>query len=265
MEPERSCEPGFHRHRHHHRRHRGRPRAHPARHPHHRLPPQRRPSRRPRRPHHPNVTIAETNQAVLDASDTVLLAVRPQIVTETLATLNFRPDHHIISVIPTVTLAWLRTAASPATHITRAIPLPSVAHRHGPTAVYPASPAVEALFNLLGTAITLDREEEFDAFTVATSAMSSYFGYATTLTTWMERQGVSPAKSRTFVAQMLQGLAATTTLEPNLTFAALAKEHETPGGLNEQVLRTISTNGLLTQLDHALDDILTRIQSGPTK
>ncbi|ADW70230.1 pyrroline-5-carboxylate reductase [Granulicella tundricola] len=213
----------------------------------------------------PNVTIAPTNQAVLDASDTIVLAVRPQIVTETLAALNFRSDHHIISVIPTVTLAWLRSATAPATHITRAIPLPSVAHRHGPTAVYPASPDVSALFNLLGTAITLDREEEFDAFTVATSAMSSYFGFAATLTTWMERQGVDPDKSRIFASQMFQGLSATASAEPNLTFAELAKEHETPGGLNEQVLRTISTAGLLTQLDQALDDILTRIQSGPTK
>src|SRR5262245_4739042 len=49
-----------------------------------------------------NVRIAPTNQAVLDASDVVFLAVRPQIADGVLRELRFRPDHHVISLIAAI-------------------------------------------------------------------------------------------------------------------------------------------------------------------
>jgi pyrroline-5-carboxylate reductase len=41
----------------------------------------------------PNVAVAESNQAVLDGSDVVILAIRPQVTVEVLSDLKFRPDH----------------------------------------------------------------------------------------------------------------------------------------------------------------------------
>src|SRR5947209_8756253 len=46
-----------------------------------------------------HVDVASSNQDVLDRSDVVILAVRPQVATEVIEALRFRPDHHVISVI----------------------------------------------------------------------------------------------------------------------------------------------------------------------
>jgi pyrroline-5-carboxylate reductase len=208
-----------------------------------------------------NVRIAASNQAVLDDSDMVLLAVRPQIAAEVLDELRFRPDHKVVSLIATVSLDWLRTAVAPAGQVIRAVPLPPVARRQGPTAIYPPDTAAEALFDTLGTAIVLDNEGEFDAFTTATATMASYFAFAGTVTSWMERNGIAPDTARSFVGQMLGGLAGTAAAAPDRSFAALVDEHQTRGGINEQVLRAIGTDGQLVDLDRALDGVLARLRA----
>jgi len=205
-----------------------------------------------------NVRVASTNQAVLDSCEMAVLAVRPQVAAEVLSELRFRPDHQVLSVIATVPIQQLRTLTAPATSITRAVPLPVVARRQGPTVVYPPSLPVTALFNALGTAIELRSENEFETFSVPTAILASYFGFANTVASWMTDQGVAPQTARLYVADILQGLAGTAAAMPNRSFATLIDEHQTPGGLNEQVLKSITHDGLFTDLKRALDAVLKR-------
>jgi pyrroline-5-carboxylate reductase len=207
-----------------------------------------------------NVRVAPTNQAVLDACEVAVLAVRPQIAPEVISELHFRPDHQVLSLIATLPIRQIRPLVAPATSITRAVPLPSVARRQGPTAVYPSSLTIMALFNALGTAVELSSENEFDTFLAATAIMGSYFSFANTVTSWMTRQGIAPENAYLYVGKMLQGLAGASSARPNGNFASLAHEHQTPGGLNEQLLRLVTRDGLFTDLDSALDAVLKRIQ-----
>jgi pyrroline-5-carboxylate reductase len=212
-----------------------------------------------------DVRVAPTNQAVLDASDLVVIAVRPQIAHEVLSELRFRQEHLVVSLIPAVTLDYLRAMTAPASAVTRAVPLPSAALRQSPTAMHPADPSVKALFDELGAVIELDREEEFEAFTTATAVMSSYFGFAGTVAAWMQRQGVSEAKAHAFVNQMLQGLTAAASASPQSSFRVLTEEHQTQGGLNEQVLQSVTAAGVFTELERALDGVLARLVAGRPK
>lgn len=207
-----------------------------------------------------NVTVAPSNQAVLDAADLVVLAVRPQIASQVLAELRFRPDHRVLSVIASLSLETLRSATAPAATITRAVPLPSVERREGPTAVFPPDDQVIGLFGTLGTAIALGDEAEFDAFSAATATMASYFAFAGTVAGWMMRHGVDEGNARRFVADMFRGLDGAADAEPEKSFAMLADEHQTRGGLNEQVYRAITTDGTFIELDRALDAILDRVR-----
>lgn len=207
-----------------------------------------------------NVTVAADNQAVLDAADVVVLAVRPQIAPAVFAELRFRPDHRVLSVIATLSLDTLHSAVAPAATITRAVPLPSVARRQGPTAVFPANEEIVDLFDALGTAVTLDAEDEFDVFSAATATMASYFAFADTVSEWMARQGVAGGSARRFVVDMFHGLDGTADADPEKSFATLADEHQTLGGLNEQVHRAITTDGRFVELDRALDAILDRVR-----
>jgi pyrroline-5-carboxylate reductase len=215
--------------------------------------------------HFPDVEVAPTNQAVLDGSDTVVLAVRPQIAHDVLSELRFRPDHRVISLIPAVTLEYLRAITFPSATVTRAVPLPSAARRQSPTVVFPADPAVTTMFNKLGIAIELDREEEFEAFTAATSIMSSYFRFAETVVEWMQDESVAAPKAHAFIAQMLRGLCGASAASPQSSFAELVADHQTPGGLNEQVLRSLTEAGVFKELDRALDSICTRLIASRSK
>src|SRR3979411_3353973 len=88
----------------------------------------------------PRVSVASSNQDVLDVSDIVVLAVRPQVAANVVSELRFRPEHHVISVISTLSLARISVLLAHATKLTKAIPLPSVAQREGPTAIYRHTP-----------------------------------------------------------------------------------------------------------------------------
>jgi pyrroline-5-carboxylate reductase len=212
-----------------------------------------------------NVQVASTNQAVLDGSDTIVLAVRPQIAHNVLSELRFRSDHRVVSLIPAVTLEYLKAITAPCAAVTRAVPLPSAARKESPTAIYPADPAIKTMFDELGTTIELDREEEFEAFTAATSIMSSYFFFAETVVSWMQDEGVAAHKAHAFFSQMLRGLAGAAGASPQSSFAELAEEHQTRGGLNEQVLRSLVQAGVFNELDRALDGIRTRLKAGQSK
>jgi len=210
----------------------------------------------------PNVSIAADNQDVLDRSETVVLAVRPQIAADVLPVLQFRPDHCLISLIAMVSLDWLREVSAPAASATRAVPLPPVARRQGPTAVFPADPETLALFDLLGTAIALEDETEFDTFSTATAIMGSYFAFAHTITDWMARHGVPGEKAHAFMAQMLEGLGSAAPASPGLSFAELSAEHQTLSGINEQVVKAVTKHGIMPDLDAALDGVLARLRRG---
>jgi pyrroline-5-carboxylate reductase len=212
-----------------------------------------------------NVQVAETNQAVLDRSDTIVLAVRPQIAHDVLSSLRFRSDHHVISLIPAVTLEYLRSVTAPSASVTRAVPLPSAARHESPTPIYPADAAVKELFSELGLVIELDREEEFEAFTTASAIMSTYFRMAGTVAEWMQREGVAPKNAQAYVSQILRGLAGATAASPHSDFAQLTEEHQTSDGLNEQVLRSLTQAGVFEDFNQALDGIRDRLVAGRSK
>lgn len=206
---------------------------------------------------YPNVRVADCNQTVLDESEVVVLAVRPQIVDEVLRGLRFRADHRVVSVIARVSLEYLQRATRPASRVTRAVPLPLVGRRQGPTAVFPPADEVLGLFAPLGRAIPVEEEALFNVFGTATAVMASYFAFAGTISGWMERHGVAREAARAFVRQMFEGLA---TAGPDRTFEELADEHQTRGGINEQVVRAIARDGVMTSLDEALDAALASMQ-----
>ncbi|HEV8392064.1 MAG TPA: pyrroline-5-carboxylate reductase [Dongiaceae bacterium] len=208
----------------------------------------------------PNVIIAASNQAVLDGSEIVMLAVRPQVAVEVLSELKFRADHHVISLMAITPLEKVRALVAPAAKVTRAIPIPIVADRCGPTAIYPPDPVAAALFDRLGTAIEATSADQFSAFSAATATMAPYFAFADEIAGWLARHDVPGEVARTYVATVFQGLANIAVREKQHNFAALAGEFATRGGINEQVMAHLKERGALTALSEALDAVLRRMK-----
>lgn len=207
-----------------------------------------------------HVEMARDNQVVLDGSEVVVLAIRPQVAETVLAPLSFRPDHRVISLIATVSIDRLRRWTTPALRVVRAVPLPAVASGESPTAIFPPDAEARALFDRLGGTVELPQENQFDIFTAATATMASYFAFAHSIADWMEREGIEASQARTFIAHMLRGLAETAVAAPRSSFAALADEHQTREGINEQLFRKLTHNGAIPAIPAGLDKVLARLR-----
>ena len=210
----------------------------------------------------PRVSIAASNQEVLDNCDTVVLAVRPQIAEDVLSGLRFRAAHHVISIVATFGLRRLRKLTYPATRVTRAVPLPSAAKRESPTAIYPRDGEAMDLFSSIGTPFAVDTEEEFDSLCAATAAVASYFAFADSIASWLAERGIASGMARDYVAQILPPLGESAAEAGSSSFRSMAGGHATAGGLNEQVLRHLEERNVFGALAEALDQVMLRVTAG---
>jgi pyrroline-5-carboxylate reductase len=212
-----------------------------------------------------NVSIASSNQDVLDHCDTVVIAVRPQVAGSVLSELRFRPEHCVISVVSALSLLRVSEFVVPATRITRAVPLPSTAQRIGPTAIYPPDRFVEDLFAAIGTVFALETEGEFDAICAATATIASFYAFMQGVASWLSRNSVPERKARDYVARMHRGLTSTAVDAPERSFQSLASAHATPGGINDQFLKYLVECGLLENVSEGLDAVMQRITAASSK
>ncbi|MEI9972036.1 MAG: pyrroline-5-carboxylate reductase [Ignavibacteriota bacterium] len=205
------------------------------------------------------VSVAASNQQVLDDCDTVVIAVRPQIAGSVLEELRFRSNHSVISLVSGYPIERLHGLVAPATRIGRAVPLPSAAQRRSPTAIYPRDAATVDLFALLGEGFAVDTEHDFDVLCVATATMATYFAFADGAASWLVRNGIPAAQAREYMATLYAGLAATAVEHPERSFQELADDHATRGGTNEQVLTQMKGHGVFDRYSECLDGILRRV------
>lgn len=205
------------------------------------------------------VSVAASNQEVLDHSDTVVIAVRPSSARDVLAELRFRPDHQVTSLVSALSLRSLSELAAPAVRIARAVPLPSAAKRLSPTAIYPRDPVAFELFAAVGTVFPVERESEFDAICAATATIASYFAFNETIASWLEQQGVPATQARNYIAGLFLGVTTGAVDASECSFQSLAAIHATAGGINEQFLKYLVEYGVLTKISEALEAVLRRI------
>jgi pyrroline-5-carboxylate reductase len=205
------------------------------------------------------VAVAPDNQAVLDGSDIIFLAVRPQVAAEVLGALKFRQEQRIVSLIAGFDVARLRGLVAPAGTITRAAPMPAIAHRLGPVTLYPPVPEIAGLLEGLGQLIPLQNESELDAFWAVTGLMGSYFGLLDEIAGWLARRDLENEQVRPYVAAVFKALSVTAAERATEGFGRLAVDHSTPGGLNEQAYRELQAAGWTSLVSQALDLIHARI------
>jgi pyrroline-5-carboxylate reductase len=207
---------------------------------------------------YPDVVVSASNQDVLDTSEVLVIAVRPQVAEPILSELRFSSGHVVISLVAGFLAGRIGELVSPAHRIWRAIPLPSIAQRRGPIAVYPPDGAGLELFSALGPVFGIAKEEHLNAFSAATSTMATYFGFLRGIASWLSQKGVPEQQAREYISRMFAGLADTGLEASHRTFEDLAAAHATPGGLNEQVLRDLTEAGVFTTLTEALDSVYRR-------
>lgn len=205
------------------------------------------------------IAVAQDNQAVVDAADTVFLAVRPDVAEIVVRALQFRPGQRVVSLIATIDHAMLQSWIGVSVELVRAVPLPFVATRDGVTVIFPPDGAVEGLFAALGTAVACNSIEEFDLLATASALMGSYFGILEHVVGWLQDKGLPPEQARTYLTSLFSSLGTVATTTSSRSLEQLRHEYSTKGGLNEQMFATLKAKGGLTALTDALDGVHTRI------
>jgi pyrroline-5-carboxylate reductase len=205
------------------------------------------------------IRVCDSNQAVLDGSDVVCLAIRPQIANDVLAELKFSTAHHMISFVAGMNMAELEKHISRVKRIVRAIPLPAVADGLGSTALYPQDEVAHGLFSLLGAAVEVENEHQFDCLSAATATMASFYAVLEAQAQWLVQQGLAYDKARAFLAAYSLGLAHGGKAHKG-SFDDLVSQSMTPGGINEQVHHELLANGNYPQYQRALTRVLDRIE-----
>jgi len=203
-------------------------------------------------------TVCDSNQDVVDRSELIVLAVLPQQAAAVLDELDIPADRTLISAVAGLATDQLAEHLSHSPTIVRIIPLPAVRERKGVTAMYPANQAVEEILGRLGGSVTAADETLFSTLSAVTATMSAHFAFLQSITAWLVDQGWEQADADHFIRGQFVGLG-TTLAETDTPIKELVADHETPGGLNEQLNREWMDEANRGRLAAALDAIYARV------
>ncbi|MCR9255693.1 MAG: NAD(P)-binding domain-containing protein [Alphaproteobacteria bacterium] len=199
-------------------------------------------------------------QEVIDASDAVLVAVRPDQAEAALSGLKWREAERLVSAMAGVKLETL-AALAPGAEIARIMPISSAALCLSPTPFYPASPEVESLIGFIGKAIPMPSEEAFEAATANAAAYGWYFALMAEMIAANEAAGLDPETAKAMAVETLAS-AAQVALAADAPAPEILKGLRTPGGITEQGLDLLDGADALTPWRAAFAAVADRLRRG---
>jgi pyrroline-5-carboxylate reductase len=171
--------------------------------------------------------IVDSNQAIVDRSELVILAVRPVHAIEAMRPLALRSDQIVLSFCAGVSATALRSVIAPA-RLVMAMPVVAAAFGESPTLLFPDDATCRALLEPCGPVIALAADAQF----APGSVIACYFGWLHELIAqmiaWTESQGLDPAAARLLVAQMTRAAATIIRERTDASPAQLVSELATP-------------------------------------
>ncbi|WP_137391292.1 pyrroline-5-carboxylate reductase family protein [Rhodoligotrophos defluvii] len=149
--------------------------------------------------------IAGDNQAVADAADMVIVAVKPKDVDTALAGLRFHSAQTVVSGVAGVSLARLKSLMPEAGAIVRIMPAAFVETGLGLFPIYPANEAVEQLFAPAGTVVSFDTEEQFGTALLGACLSGWTYRFCEELVRAFRAYGISEEQARLLVLGNVRG------------------------------------------------------------
>ncbi|MGP3937034.1 NAD(P)-binding domain-containing protein [Nonomuraea sp. KM88] len=205
------------------------------------------------------VQVCAANQAVVDRSELVIIAVRPHDRSEALAGLRVDDDKIVVNVMTGVGNDDLRRMLATDAPLVRAIPLPAIRERASVTVTCPSHPVVDSLFDHLGGVLPVEDEAAFNVFSALTGTLTTHYWYVATLTSWAVGRGVPSDVADRYVRSLFQGVGRALSDESR-SLHQLAGDHETPRGNNERIRTTWFTAANAEALGRALDDLVAHLE-----
>lgn len=202
--------------------------------------------------------VAASNQAVIDASEAVLVCLPAASGAEELSHLRFRHRQTVMSAMSGTGLARLREVVAPAQGFISMMPGYANAYGLGPSILYPGDAFWEAFLTLLGPVHVIEDEGTFTAAATFGAFSGATVAFMAHIIGWFEAQGLTHDTARSLVAATLRGNAEVLLREPR-PLDAIAKGVTTPGGITLQLLDVLNGRGALEAWQEGMDAVLARI------
>ena len=205
------------------------------------------------------VIVAKTNQEIVDKCDWVFLAVTPKVGEKILPKLNFKSNQKIISFISTINLIQLKRIVKKKVKIVRAIPLPPISLGKGPVPIFPPDKQVRNFFNKIGTTVEIRCEKSSNNFWATSGMMAPFYEILKVLSDWLVKKGIKRNEAQKYITSLFVALSEDSVVNSKKHLKYLVSESQTPGGLNEQGVKTLRRSGFYKSLEKSLNNILKRL------
>tara|TARA_Y100000591_G_C21797373_1_gene680110 strand:+ start:817 stop:1575 length:759 start_codon:yes stop_codon:yes gene_type:complete len=204
------------------------------------------------------ISIARSNQEVIDSSDWIFIGVLPKVGEKILAKLSFKKKQTVISFMSTINYAKLKKLVKKKLIIVRAIPMPPIKIGKGPVAIFPSNKKVKNFFNKIGTTIEVNDEKLSKNFWAVSGTMASFYELLNILSNWLIKKNVNKLKAQKYVTLLYSALAELALVNSSKPLKNLVNE-QTPGGLNWQGVNELRKSGYYRLLEKSLKKIYKRL------
>ena len=205
------------------------------------------------------VSIAKTNQEIVDKCNWVFLAVTPKVGEQIIPKLKFRSNQKIVSFISTIKLEQLKKFIEKKVKVVRAIPLPPISIGKGPVPIYPPDKQVKSFFDKIGTTIEIKSEKSSNNFWSMSGMMAPFYETLKVQADWLVKKGIKRDKAQKYITSLFIALSEDAAIKSKKNLKYLVAESQTPGGLNEQGVKELRKSGFYKSLEKSLNSILKRL------
>ena len=205
------------------------------------------------------VSIAKSNQDVINKSNWIFLSVTPKVGDKIIKELKFKSNQTIISFISTINLSELKKMIKVKSKIIRAIPLPPISIKKGPVPIYPPNKKVKSFFDKIGSTIEIKNEKLSINFWSISGMMASYYDLLRTKSDWLVKKGIKRQDAQKYITSLFLALSEDAVIHSKKELKHLVNESQTPKGLNEQGLKEMSKRGVYKSVINTLNSIHKRL------
>ena len=205
------------------------------------------------------VSIAKNNQDVINKSNWIFLSVTPKVGDKIIKDLKFKSNQTIISLISTINLSELKKMIKVKSKIIRAIPLPPISIKKGPVPICPPNRQVKSFFDKIGSTIEIKNEKLSINFWSTSGMMASYYEMLRVMSNWLVKKGIKKQDAQKYITSLFLALSEDAVVNSKKDLKHLVKESQTPKGLNQQGLNTMSKKGVYKSVVNTLNSIHKRL------
>ncbi len=207
------------------------------------------------------IAVQADNAAAVSGASAVVLAVKPQVMTEVLNSIRGHLDKNavVISVAAGITLGTLAQTLGEAQACVRAMPNTPALYGAGIAGLVASKSCraddrklAESILAAAGRTVWISEESQMDAVTaVSGSGPAYFFAFTEHLAEAGMRAGLSPETALKLARQTAIG-AGRMLAESDLDPAQLRRQVTSPGGTTEAALKSLAASKMATMIENAV-------------